>query len=484
MAQNTARIVYHDSYEGKGFTDENSLARMLLTRPDQIDGVITHLLGKESARLPLSFLSEGQSGGSIPVKDIQVEYDVVNRLNRPDVVISTPYSGSDKPGINVGIFYVTFKTNWFKYQHTIVSENGVRARIVDRPVNDGPYWKFALQLITNDRTAFCPLADLAVGSRWVMSGGANVAQSRSEGNESNVVSPGKMKNQLSILRKSYRIAGNISNKVVECQFDIDGKKTNLWMPWEQWQHITNWKVDLEEHLWDSVYNRLPDGTILNRDLKTGEPIPTMAGLLDQIPNRDTYGFLTAKKIKNTVRDVLYGATDAGVMDVVLFTGTGGAEEFDRAMKDEASGFTQIIGDKFITGAGRNLVLGGYFNQYQHVDGHVVTLKKLPLLDHGNRSLAARPHPVTGLPITSYEMYFVDLSTYDGKRNLVMLHEKGRSMKTGILRGMADTPMDFGGNAEVINLATERDESSIHFLTSKGLILRRNTHSFVLTCDLT
>lgn len=480
---NSSRIIYHDSWEGKGFTDENSLANALLTRPDQFDGVITHLLGKESDKLPLSFLSEGQSGGSVPVNDIQVQYDVMNRLNRPDVVISSPYTTGDKAGLGAGIFYVTFKTNWIKYQHTIVSQNGTRARVVDRPTNDGPYWKYALQLITNNPSAFCPLSELAAGTPWVMSGGANVAQSRSEGNESNVVAPGKMKNQLSILRKSYRIAGNISNKIVECQFNIGGTVTNLWMPFEQWQHVMNWKVDMEEHCWDSVYNRMPDGTILNRDIKTGEPITYMAGLLDQIPNRDTYGYLTAKKIKNTVRDVMYGATDSGKMDVVLFTGLGGQEEFDRAMKDESAGFTQITGDKYVRGAGRNLILGGYFTQYEHIDGHVVTVKYLPLLDHGNRALAARKHPITGLPITSYDMYFVDLSTYDGKRNLVMLHEKGRSMKTGVLRGMADTPMDFAGNAVNINLATEKDESSVHFLASKGLILRRNTHSFILNCDL-
>ena len=81
------------------------------------------------------------------------------------------------------------------------------------------------------------------------------------------------------------------------------------------------------------------------------------------------------------------------------------------------------------------------------------------------------------------MYFVDMSTYDGKRNLVMLHEKDRSMKTGILRGMTATPMNFGGNDVNINLATEQDQSSIHFMCTKGILLRRNTHSFKLTCSL-
>lgn len=481
---NTSRVVYHDSWDGKGFTDENSLMNALLTRPDQIDPVITHLLGKENKMFPLSFLSEGQGkSGSKPINDIQYTYDVINRLNRPDYVVSTTYGVGDKPGVGVSTFYVTFKTNWFKYQHTIESQDGFRARIIDRPVPDGPYWKYALEPANGDPSNYCPLSELQAGTKWAMSGGANVAQSRSEGNESNVVMPGKMKNQLSILRKSYRIAGNISNKVVECQFDIDGKKTNLWMPFEQWQHMINWKVDLEEHLWWAEYNRRPDGSILNRDFKTGEPIPVMSGIDEQIPNRDTYAYFTTNKLDNTVRDVMFGATDTGKMDIVLFTGTGGGDEFDRALKEKASGFTQVVGDKFIRGANNHLILGGFFKQYEHVDGHVITLKRMPLLDMGNRALKARKHPISGLPITSYDMYFVDMSVYDGSRNLIMLHEQGRSLITGVLRGMAQTPFDFKGNNVNVNLATERDESSMHFMATKGALLRRNTHCFKLSCNL-
>lgn len=483
MNRNEA-IVYHDTFDGKGFTDENSLANAMLTEPDAIDPVITHLLGLENKKLPLSFLSEGQGkSGSQPVKDIQYTYGVMNRLNKPLVVVKTDYSAGDNPGVGVSTFWVTFKTNWAKYQHTIESANGTVARINGQPIPDGPYYKYPLELITADPSESCPISELQPGTKWVMTAGANVAQSRSEGTSSNVVMPGKMKNQLSILRKSYRIAGNISNKTVECKFTVNGKKTSLWMNFEQWQHLLNWKVDLEEHCWWAKYNRTANGEILNKDKTTGEPIPVMAGLDQQIPNRDTYSFLTASKLKKTVRDVMFGATDTGKMDVVLFTGIGGMEEFDSALKEESAGFSQVTGDKFVRGAGNHLILGGYFHQYEHVDGHVITVKHLPLLDEGNRALKAPLHPITNLPMTSYEMYFIDMSVYDGARNLVMMHEEGRSMVTGILQGMAQTPMNFSGNSKNLNLATERDESSIHFMATKSILLRRNTHCFKLECDL-
>lgn len=488
MSANTARVIHHSTFDGKGFTNENSLVNALLVQPDVIDPVITHLMGKESDKFPLSFLSEGQPGkgglaGSIEVNDVQYQYSVINKLNKADIVISTGYSGSDKPGLAGTEFYVKMKTNWLKVGHNIRSANGTTCRVKYRPTSDGLYYDYVWELVGRSNTAYVDLTQLAAGSKWAMVGGANVAESLSWGNESNVVAPGKMKNQCSFLRKSYRLGGNISNKVVECQFNINGKTTSLWIAWEQWLHMLQWKEAVEEAYWYSVYNRLPDGSIITRDPESGLPVPYMAGLLDQIPNNDTYSYLTATKIKNTVRDVMYGAPDTGSMHVVLFTGTGGADEFDKAMKDEASGFTQIMGDKFVSGTGRNLVLGGFFTQYQHIDGQVVTVKKLPLLDYGGDALVSVKHPNSGLPMSSYDMYFVDMSTYDGKRNVVTLHQKGQSMITGILKGMAPTPFNFSGNNINVNLATEQDVSSIHFKCSKSILLRRNTHCFTLKCNL-
>lgn len=484
MFLNNSRVLIHDSFEGKGFTDENSLAKMFLTQPDELDVAMTFLMGKENNKFPLSFLSEGQEGGARSVNDIEYTYPVMGRLNKPDYVAVTGYSGSDKPGLARGKFFLVFKTNWFKYQHTIVSEYGDRARIVDRPVPFGAHWRYECELIANNDDAYVSLNACTAGARWAMVGGANVSESRSEGNESNVVAPGKMRNQLSILRKSYRIVGNISNKTVEVQLNIDGRVTRLWMAWEQWQHMLNWKQDLEEHLWYSTYNRMENGLIYNTDKFNGLPIPMTAGVLEQIPNSDTYSVLTAKKLKNTVRDVMYGTTDTGKMDVILFTGIGGMEEFDNALKSEAGGFTQIIGDKFVRGASGSLILGGYFKQYEHVDGHVITVKQLPLLDHGNVALASRKHPISGLPISSYDMYFIDQSRYDGSNNVISCYQQGRGFITGVLQGMAQMPDGFGGNGtSVRQLATEKDESSIHFMATRSILLRRATHCFKMTCSL-
>lgn len=482
---NTARIVYRDNFDGRGISKEDTLANALLTKPDMINPVITHLAGREDKKFPLSFLTEGQNGGvrTIELNDQQYKWKVFRRLRRSDSVVSTSYSGSDKPGIANTRIIVVFETNWLKNQHTIESPNGYQLRIQRRPTQIGNNYRYELAMQNPDPAAYIPLTELAAGVRWGMVGGAPVSEALSWGNESNVVTPGEMKNQVTFLRKSYRWAGNYANKKVECEFTIAGVKTNLFMDFERWQHTLDWKQVCEEHYWYSKYNRRADGQITLFDDETNEPIPIGAGVLDQIPNTDTYSTLSALKLKNTVGDVFYGNTDTGNMNVILYTGLGGMDEFDKAMKEDLKNYTLLPGsDKFVMGSGRNLILGGFFTTYQHVDGHTVTVRHLPLLDFGGRAEISPKHPITGRPLSSYDMYFIDMSAYDGQNNVQMATIKGQAMITGVLKGMAPTPMDFAGNdSEVIS--TEQDVSSIHFKSAKSIFIRRNTSCFKLNCSI-
>jgi hypothetical protein len=497
--QNVGRIVVHETFDGNGFTTNNSLAEMRLTKSESINPVITHLMGSESKKYPLTFLTEGQKGGmrTIEIEDVEYNWPVMGRMKKSDAVISHEYASNAEIGKYGAIFEVTFKSNWLKQQHIIISPNGKQARIVAKPERTGNGFKYRLQLIYRDANDFVPVSELVVNTRWSMTGGAPVSEAYSSGNESNKQAPGKIKNQISILRKSYEIGGNISNRTVEFRFNVGGKGdgTSYWMPFEEFQHEQQYKEACEEHLWWSTYNRDDQGKITTIDQDTGFAIPIGAGVDDQIPNKDTYGFLTTNKLKNTIGDVMYGATDTDNMNVVLYTGVGGAREFDEAIKGEGNGarsgwdvlLSGNVADKFITGTpgSNNLAFGAYFTTYRHVDGHTITLKSLPLLDHGSRAENAPKHPITGYPMTSYEMYFVDMSTYDGERNVQMVSQKGRSMIRGIEQGMTllkgNSYGDYKGNA--LNLATDQDKTSVHYLKTLGICIRRNTHCLKLTCDL-
>jgi hypothetical protein len=483
---NTARIVMNQRFDPKGHTDENTLAAARLTQPDKINQVITHLQGKDSDMFPLTFMTEGQKNGTqkITVNDIQYEWDIAGELDTFDIVVTSNYS-PDSVAQHEAV--ITMKTNWLKYQHTVVAEDGTRLRVNAQPVKTTGGYIYKLACTGLNDTI--PTNILQRGSKFSMEGPGIVSESSSFGNESNVVLPGKMKNQISVLRKSYHFAGNISNKVVECHLPTkSGGVTKLWMPYEEWQHEMTWKKHVEEHNFYSQYNRNANGVITKIDPDTGLPIPEGAGLVNQLPNRDTYSFLTAEKLDKTVLSVMYGNKNGvGNKTIILYTGIGGAREFDRALKAKTGGINQIIGDKFISGTGANLVYGGYFNAYETKEGNRIIVKLLNILDYGSRAKVSPKHPIDGLPLTSYNMYYVDHTIYDNVPNVRLVHQQGRSFIRGIEQGMAlvkgSTFGDYNGNSKTLNLSTSQDKTSIHMLATTGVVINNNTHCFFLEPDI-
>tara|TARA_R100000951_G_scaffold101644_2_gene93288 strand:- start:1270 stop:2709 length:1440 start_codon:yes stop_codon:yes gene_type:complete len=474
-ADNAKRLrLYEDFFNAEGMTDENSLASALLTQPDVLSPVITHLAGKEDKRFPLSFLTEG-TGSVKYINDIEYDYPVMGRLNKA-VRSSALVSGT---GANYTRFKVAFDSKWFIKQYIIESENGIQARVMDEPYeNASGQWVYTLQLVTADENDSIGASDIA-GKNWVQLF-APTAISGSVGNESNWVAPSKMRNQISLIRKSYRYEGNAPDRVVNFEFNVDGRKTALWYDFEEYQHMLRWKEETEYALWYSKYNRSSEGVIHMKD-DNGKPIPLGSGVLEQIPNVDTYSTLTATKIKSVVRDALYGASDAQDMNIVLFTGLGGMEEFDNAMKSELSSGTYIKNtdpSNFVTGSGSTLQLGGFFTSYRHIDGHTVTVRHLPLFDHGARALNSPKHPVTGLPMESYRMIFLDMSTYDGETNVQMVSRKGRELVRWAVAGASVPPGFNSGNSLRAN---DVDGASVHFMKECGIAIRRATNCLHLEC---
>ena len=170
--------LYEDIFNAEGMTDENSLANALLTQPDVLSPVITHLAGREDKRFPLSFLTEGQ-GAIKYINDIEYDYPVMGRINKT-VESSSLVSGS---GVNFTRFKVKFNEKWFIKQYIIESEEGIQARVMTDPVESDGGWVYTLQLVTADAADSVGSANCA-GKKWVQLF-APTAISGSVGNESN-----------------------------------------------------------------------------------------------------------------------------------------------------------------------------------------------------------------------------------------------------------------------------------------------------------
>lgn len=454
-------------------TDSNSLANALISEPAKISPLMTRLGGAEDKRFPLSMLSEGV-GNVQSIDSLEYEYRVQTRLRKTRPVAATNSGG--QLGLGGATFTLDFPDKWFIKDYNLYSQSGVQARIMSEPIPNGSNWTYRLRLTTPDPAAFVPASDATAGALWGQLFAA-VGVDFSRGNASNWQSPEKIRHKLTTIRKSYAFSGNAKDQVVVFDLPLaDGRTTRMWMDYEEWQYFLQWKEEGEMLAWYGEQSYNESGVTTMTD-ENGQPVIIGPGLLEQIINKDTYSELTENKLKNTIGDLFYGMTDASNKQVTVFTGTGGAREFDDALKGQLTGYKQFNDGVFVSGSGRNLVLTGFFTTYEHVDGHTVRVVKVPLFDHGVVAQTRAKHPVTGYSLESYRMVFVDQSTYDGQNNLQQINKKGREM----LRWAVPGSVIPNGFEQSLLRASDVDGASVHFLKTAAILLRRFDTSLDLQC---
>ena len=487
------REVSRGNYDARGYSNEETIANLMLAKPEEISKTLTYTFGMDDDRFPLTFLTEGQGSiATIDIKETEWTWKTMGRMKFTDSVLYFNES-NQYPGQGGAFFDVEFKTHWFIEQYGLMCPDGRTQVRIMKDLGEGSHGGFLYRLkITS------PNPNLFINPKWLKKGvywsmtAPTISESYSKGNRSNVMGPGKMRGQLEFHRYSKEIAGNISNQVVKYEFkNASGGTTNLWINEEMRQHEITMRVMNEERLWLAEYNRDINGNVVLTDADNGKPIPHTAGMIEicRESNYDTYGeYLTLNKIERTIGDVLAKDTDNGSMNVILGVGKGFFQDFDMAIRNDAqaNGFATPLGDKMISESADGLAYGKYFNQYKTVDGHIITLKHLSFLDQGTMAEAAkqngRVHPRTGLPITSHQAFLIDASTYDGKKNIQMVRQKGQTYKIGILKGLTDIPASWG-TVPTNSISTEIDMSRYEVKHTSGLQVYNNTKMFHLECKL-
>ena len=479
-------------YDDRGYSNEESIAYLQLTKPVEINAFLTYNYGMDDDRFPLTFMTEGQGRtGTVDIDTVQWTWNVMGRMKFTDMLTHCEII-SGKTGIGGQEFEVHFATHWFIEQYGLVLPDGKTTVRIQKDLGESPYgYAYLVKLTTPNPNSYVSDELLTPGLYWSMSA-PTVSESYSKGNRSNTMSPGKMTSQLEFHRYSKEIAGNLANTVCKYEFkDASGRTSNLWINEEMRQFNLTMRVMNEERLWISEYNRNANGEVNLKDRDNGKPIPHTAGMLEicRESNYDTYGeFLTLSKIKRTVGDVLSRDTDDGQMTVILMGGKGFLEDFDEAMKMDAkeNGFLTPLGDKEIQGSGDNLTYGAYFRKYKTVDGHTIVAKHASYFDKGTVAEAQKQngyiHPRSGYPMSSHRACFIDFSNYEGNQNVRMVRQKNQIYKAKVLKGLTDVPASWGV-PDSNYIATEIDMSRFEVKTSFGLQVNNSNKMFMLECEL-
>lgn len=492
--------VQQDIFDAKSMLDENNFYAARHGKPAELTTKLTWLLGDSTKSFPLAMSTMGDivsaNGGfkktNSKVKeldDIQFTWPVMSRMNKACAIAATPAST-----VNVGLgnfpFKLTFTDNWMKRNYMIESPLGIQAYVLGDPQKVSEGFEYTLQLNAVADSVSCPASEIQAGVLWSDLNTFN-AESESRGTEFKRVAPGKYKNQMSIIRMSHQWAGNSANRVMSITIDADGKKPlSLWMDFEQYQFERAWLEEVEHMFWYSRYNRRANGEIPLKDILTGKPIPTGAGILEQINNYATYTRLTYTFLQNVVANAFFGQSDTEGMSITLYTGRGGMREFDRAMKEAGTIQNLLaqgggnVADKFILGTGYDLASHGFFNAMYHIDGYYIKVKHNPIFDYGRRAVKSPLHPETGFPLESYRMVFIDDGMFDGEPNLQFVAEKGRRFLHGVVAGLTPMPKQYRiiqnlaniGQGDLAAINSDVDASSYHRLSTGGVTLRRGNTS--------
>lgn len=479
-------LVLFKSKWSSDLADEKMLSNMLLTEPHKASTVISYLFGRFDQGNVIDYLTNGM-GQTMTIEnreyewDVMIEHDKAVTIRQAAINGSTTIASSAVPGIEGQPITLWLAEKWFGPGAILeFDEKEYQVRVVGEPYQDGSDWVYTVVMADGQKDSFVPPTLLAAGKQVSRVGSAYEEYSE-EADILNYQFPFRLRNHLTTMRLSYDITGDAySTVMVIAMRDPKTKKsTYYWSVYQEWIALRQWYERIDRMTVYSKFNANSNGTV---DLKgtNGRPVYIGAGLLQQIApaNKKTYTTLTLDILDTFLSDLSYNILGMGERKFVALTGEMGMREFDRVLRAKASAYT-LVSTNFISGSGQNLVLGGQFTTYKGLNGVELTLKHFPLYDNPvyNRKL----HPISGKPLESYRMTFIDFGRRDGEANVRKVVRKDREMVMWYTGGSVAPGAGHAKSATTLR-SNAKDGYSVHFLSEQGIMVLDPTTSGELICD--
>lgn len=467
-------------YRTKHFSDlvdENMLSNALVTKPHEVQTVLSYIFGVKEGNT-LDFLTQGM-GKTMTIADREYQWPVMIQHDKAIEIQAAEWNGSaiistSTPGINNTPIKIWTKEKWFGTGAILAFDNrDFQARVSGEPYQDGTNYVYTIY-VNGDSASYVDPDMFGAGS-YVSREGSAYEEYSEEADIVNYQTPFKLRNYLTTLRLSYDITGSAYSSVMVIEFKDpeSNKKTYMWADYQEWQALRQWYNTIDRHNVYSQYNANSDGTV-NLKGTNGRPVYIGAGILQQISasNRQTYTKLTADLLEDYLFDLSYNIIDKSQRKFVALTGEMGMKEFDRVLREKASGY-QLVDSVFVTGSGQELTLGGQFTTYKMLNGIELTLKHFPMYDDTtyNREL----HPVSGKPLESYRMTFLDFGSRDGESNITKVVRKDREMAMWHTGGSVAPGIGHSKSISTVR-SNAKDGYAVHFLTEQGVMMKDPTTS--------
>ena len=222
-------------YRTKHFSDlvdENMLANALMTRPHEVQTVLSYIFGVHEGNT-IDFLTAGM-GKTITIANREYEWPVMIQHDKAIEILAAEWNGAaitstDTPGLNGTPIKIWTKEKWFGVGAIVAFDNrNFQARIAYEPYQDGTNWVYTLYVNAGPDSYIDP-AMFGPGS-FINREGSAYEEYSEEADIVNYQTPFKLRNYLTTLRLSYDITGDAysSVMVIETKHPETGQKTYLW----------------------------------------------------------------------------------------------------------------------------------------------------------------------------------------------------------------------------------------------------------------
>lgn len=467
----------YQSRDFAGLTEANHLSNAYLTEPEKIGSVLAYAFGIQENNV-LSLLTGG-IGNTLTVTNREYEWDLHSQSDRAiEIAEDSPDATNATPGYAGQPFRIILAEKQYEVTDNLVGDDGVTTvHVIAEPFqNSSGGFVYTVQLTDPNPQSFCDPELIKLGARWSKEF-SSVEEYSSKGGGHGYSTPYKLRNQLTTLRKTYKVSREAAKAVMIIElFSPDGSQsTKLWTKLAEWTAMAYWYREIDKSFIYSVYNKDSQGYVRLQG-ENKRPIYHGAGFREQISpaNKRYYTKLTYEILDEFLLDLSYAASKwGGNHKFVALTGKMGMREFDRAIKEYTRGNNITVTDHgtFITGKGDNLGFDGYFRTVKFMNGIELTVKEFAPYDDIVRNRAL--HPITLKPIESYRFTILNFGRKNGRSNIRKVAMKDSDMAMWHVNGSTDP---YGGVAKSISTMRSSgiDGYEVHFLSQCGIMVEDPT----------
>ena len=473
----TKRLPWHAN-----MTERNHLGKALIIKPHVFEPKVTQIFtAQQYSDNPLTSILVNQ-GREETINETEWEWELKGANSRPLVCLEKIETAT-QPGRMRTTFLLKLDENWYKPGDVLTpgtSNKKNQVRVQEAPFKHGNGYAYRVRLMDDASGAFLDPKLLNAGQAW----GKLFSQYGEAGHQSGSTQYGlpiSFKNRMSRFRKEYEVTGDVYNEVLAVAIpDSKGKYHKSWINYAEVEYWQQWYREAERAKW---YSRSTD-TVLDDN---GRPIYTGPGIQEQLEDSHIhrYSHLSANLIEEYLMDIFYNRIKPGTQRKIKgFTGEYGMIQFHRAIEawNAKKGFIQIVDNTFVQKTdspyNSNALAAGYqFTKYRMANGSELELVHNPLYD--DREINFEIDPVTGFPVESQRITFMDFSG-EGKSSNIKFFKKKGGYKLGYVAGLT-TPygpvnMDLMSHSGDYYTMIVNDQSGVHVedVTRCGeLILSRN-----------